>query len=678
VTKLYLDLETASSIPLEDGVHRYADDVRILLIAMVLDDNQAVDVEEWGELDLAFKVQGAINASDQIIAHNAEFDFTILERHGVHVPLEKRFCTMAQARSHGLPGGLEKLCAVFKVGQDKAKLKNSKQYINLFCKPQRDGTWKNKATNPKEWAEFTDYAKHDVIAMRELHRIMPRWNEALERAIWELDQTINDRGFYVDRDLAHHAVELLHRDGRRLDDRMARGTVGEVTRGTQRDRILAYLLAEYGVTLPDLSAATLERRLTDDNLPEAVKALIRIRLESAKISTSKYGTLRRCVSMDGRMRGTLVYCGANRTKRWAATKYQPHNQPRQVLPADEIEFNIRAIKAEIPELLDHSLSRCASEAIRGLTIAAPGKKLLVGDYANIEGRIAAWICGEEWKLQAFRDYDAGVGPDTYKLAYVKLFGGTLEEVDYLKRQAGKVAELMMQYGGGVGAFITGSETYRLNLEAMAEIVWPLMPRDIQIESEKFWAWAQQQKRTFGLEHDVFVACDGAKRLWRWANPKITKMWEELELAAKVAIETGELIHCGSLELDKVGAWLRIQLPSGGYLSYPAARVEHDKITFLGMSPYTRAWKRQDTWGGTLFENVVQATARDVLCCGLIACEEHGMPVVLHVHDEIVCEVPEGVYEPTILKHCMEHFVPWAEGLPIAVKAFETQRYRKGD
>ena len=349
MTTLFLDLETASAIPIDDGVHRYCDDVRILLVASAFD-NEPIHVSEWGEaikLDLISNIHDV----DQVMVHNAEFDFTILERNDVHVPMHKRFCTMGQARAHGLPGALGKLSVIFKLGETEAKIKDGKRFINLFCKPQKDGTWFDKVTHPKEWAAFKNYAGHDVSAMRGLYRQMPKWNLELERPIWELDQVINARGFYVDRDLAHHAVELLHRDSGRLDDRMARGTVGEVTRGTQRDRLLAYLLAEYGVSLPDLGASTLERRLTDDDLPEAVKDLIRIRLEAAKTSTSKYSTLLRCVSNDGRMRGTLVYCGANRTKRWAATKFQPHNLVRGNIPQEELELFIRAIKAEAWNLI---------------------------------------------------------------------------------------------------------------------------------------------------------------------------------------------------------------------------------------------------------------------------------------------------------------------------------------
>jgi len=323
-----------------------------------------------------------------------------------------------------------------------------------------------------------------------------------------------------------------------------------------------------------------------------------------------------------------------------------------------------------------ALANLFSAALRGVIVAPPGKRLLVGDLSNIEGRVVAWLAGEEWKLRAFSDFDAGAGPDIYCLAYSKLFGVTPEAVTKSQRQVGKVVELMLGYGGGVGAFITGAETYRINLEEMAAHAWPLMPRDVQLEAEKFWWWSEEESKTFGLTHDVFVACDGIKRLWRRAHPKIVQFWADAEHAVRVVIEHGTPALAGRLEFDKVGAWLRMKLPSGGYLSYPAPRIEGGKITFLGMSPYSRKWARQPTWGGTLVENATQATARDVLAVGLLRAEGIGLNPVLHVHDEIICEVA-GI-QPEVLKLEMEAGENWTQGLPLAAKVFATDRYRKGD
>lgn len=340
---------------------------------------------------------------------------------------------------------------------------------------------------------------------------------------------------------------------------------------------------------------------------------------------------------------------------------------------------MKNVSATLPEL--------ASNALRGVVIAEPGHRLIVADLANIEGRIVAWLAGEEWKLEAFRAYDAGRGPDLYKLAYARPF-----DVDpdfdhktiagYQARQIGKVMELMLSYGGGVGAFITGADTYGIDLSAMAATAWPAIPRDIQLDALAAWAWAVREKRTLGLDEPVYVACDALKRLYRRTNPAIEELWYTFENEAKYAVTGGFHNHtrsAGRVTFDQEKAWLRMLLPSGRYLCYPGARLEGDKLTFLGVNPYSKQWGRMKTWGGTLVENATQALARDVLAAGLLRAELDGMNPVLHVHDEIICEVPEdSPYAAADLERHMTAALPWSAGLPLAAKGFETRRYRKAD
>lgn len=673
---LYVDLETRSKTPIDVGVHRYAQDARITLVSWAFDE-QPVAVHEWDGVQ-PFAMRTYVRDADLVIAHNAEFDFTMLDAHGVHVPLEKRYCTMAQARRHGLPGGLDKLCEIFRLPQDLAKMKEGRALVLLFCKPRPDGTWADSSTHPVEWAKFKQYAGRDVVAMRELHKRMPKWNDELERPIWLLDQIINERGFHVDRDLAQSCVELLSDDARRLDGAIADRTHGAVERGSQRDRLLQHIFDELGIALPDLQAGTIERRLADPDVPEGVKELLRIRQQSSKTSTAKYATVLKMASDDDRMRGTLVYCGAGRTGRWAGKGFQPHNLPRPKISNREIELGIRAVKARAWDLAPGAttLADVCAYACRGVITAAPGRKLLVADLANIEGRVVAWLANEQWKLDAFRAYDSGEGPDLYRLAYALAFDVDPDSVTKDQRQIGKVMELMLGFGGGVGAFITGAATYRIDLEAMAAAAWPNIGRDVQIEAQKAWARAVSDKKTLGLAQPVYEACDALKRLWRRKHPAIEQLWYATEDAAKATTRQGGIDGTMRIEFERAGAWLRMRLPTGRYLCYPSPKVD-DKgnLTFLGQSPYTRKWQRQSTWGGTLVENATQATARDVLAHWMVNAEAAGLSAVLTVHDEIICEV-DADRSVDDLVACLPH--EDFPGLPLTAKGFEATRYRKDD
>ena len=348
---LFLDIETRSRTlnHLTVGVFKYLEDCEITVIGVAIDDDGA-GVHDWNPRT-SFWVQKAIEAADQVIAHNAEFDFTVLEAKGCPVPVGKQYCTMHQAQRHGLPGGLEKLCEIFKIPENQAKQKEGRKLVLLFCKPLKDGSFANAQTHPEEWRRYREYCRLDVIAMRELHHRMPQWNDALERPLWELDHCINARGVCVDTQFARAAVEALSHSSRAADDGVALLTDGAADRGTQRARILKALLTEFGVDLPDMQAATLERRLKDETLPQVVRELIGLRLQSAKSSVAKFNTLLNCVSADARLRGALGYCGAQRTRRWAGRRFQPHNLPRPTLPWEEIYFGIRAFKAAAIDLV---------------------------------------------------------------------------------------------------------------------------------------------------------------------------------------------------------------------------------------------------------------------------------------------------------------------------------------
>jgi DNA polymerase bacteriophage-type len=288
-----------------------------------------------------------------IVAHNSVFDRTLIKHcWGVDVPIERWRDTMVKAYSHGLPGSLEKIGAVMGLADDEAKDKRGRELIQLFCKPRPKNMTLRRATretHPKEWAEFLSYSRQDIVSMRAVDRKMPSWNYGPgkpELALWHLDQKINDRGFLVDLDLAHAAIKATDEEKARLKRETQDATGGLVSAPSKRDDLLAFILAEYGVELPDMRADTLRRRLEDPELPDGVKLLISIRLEATKTSTAKYRALVNATSADGRLRNTLQFAGAQRTARWAGRIFQPQNMPRPLLDfdAEMQELAIEALK----------------------------------------------------------------------------------------------------------------------------------------------------------------------------------------------------------------------------------------------------------------------------------------------------------------------------------------------
>lgn len=689
---LWGDLETYSEKPIRHGTYAYAAESEIMLFAYAIDDGPVKVWDLTKGSEIPKRLKDALLNADKIVFQNSMFDRTVLRLakntrkifQKAAVDASRWHDTMVQALAHSLPGGLEKLCEVLGVEQDKRKHATGKALVQLFCKPRPKNQKLRRATpatHPKEWAEFVGYAGADVISMREVYRKCPTWNyRGDELALWQLDQKINDRGVCVDLDLVYAAIEATTAAQKVLKRKTQAMTDGDVESTTQRDKLLEYLLMAFGVDLPDLRKDTLERRIADPDIPKELKDLLAIRLQASTASTSKYRAVERGVSADGRLRGLLQFNGASRTGRWAGRTFQPQNLPRPDMKPEDIEFAIDAIKDGSVDLIYDNVMKVCSNAIRGCIVAPKGKKLVVGDLANIEGRMAAWLAGEEWKLQAFRDYDAGIGSDLYKLAYAKAFDIDAEEVDKDQRQIGKVMELMLQYEGGVGAFLTGAMTYGIDLDAMAKAALPNVPDQVLEEAQGFYEWTLKQKRpTFDLAPNTFIACDALKRLWRYAHPEISSYWRELKDAAISAIcRPGETFTARRLKFRMDGAWLKVRLPSGRLLCYPSAKVDDKgQISYMGVNPYSRKWSRIKIYGGKFFENDCQGASRDVLAYNMPAIEADGFELILTIHDEDIAEAPDTP-EYSVDRFCTHiATVPaWAEGLPLAAAGFEGYRYRK--
>lgn len=679
------DIETYSEVPIACGTHAYAEKAEVMLWAFAIGDHQAEVWDLTSGAPMPDALAAALADPDCIfVFHNSHFDRTVLRHCGFEIPAHRVNDTMVKALAHSLPGGLDKLCEIFDIPVDKAKDKDGRRLVLLFCKPrpaESNPRRATRATHPAEWAKFVEYARLDVEAMRAVDAKLPTWNcSSSERALWELDQAINDRGFAVDVDLARAAIAAVQVEQARLADRTQVLTGGDVQAATQRDEMLRHIARAYGVALPDMQQSTIERRINDQDLPAALRELLAIRLQASTTSTAKYQTLLRAVSKDARLRGTLQFCGAGRTGRWAGRLFQAQNLARPTMPSADIACGIDAVKAGCADLLFDLLLQLLSNCLRGVIVAPPGKKLVCADLANIEGRGLAWLAGEQWKLQAFRDYDAGEGPDLYKMAYAKSFGVSPDDVTKDQRQIGKVQELALGYEGGVGAFVTFAAVYGIDLEAMAEQAFSAIPADILDEARSALEWTKREGRpTFGLSAMAWTVCDAFKRAWRYGHPATASFWRDLQDAARLAVQTpGRAFDCRRVSLRRDGAWLRVRLPSGRFLCYPGVRLgEGDKLSYMGVNQYTRQWSRLETYGGKLAENITQAVARDVLADSMPRVEAAGYRIVLSVHDELITEAPDAPeFNAAHLSALMATPPAWAEDLPLAAEGFEAARYRK--
>jgi DNA polymerase len=716
--KLWSDLETFSPTPIKHGVHKYAEAAEVVVWAYAIDDGPVGVWDLTAGEPMPVELEFGIEEADEYWWQNGNMFDCIILRHAMpevfaRMPLEKWRDTMVQAYAHSLPGSLDLLCQILGVPLDQSKDKDGQTLIRLFCMPRTSKPHRaTRETHPAEWARFLSYAGRDITAMRAVHAKMPKWNypnNKAELALSHLDMRINQRGMQMDVELATTAVDAIERAQKGLATRTEELTDGEVSKATQRDKLLKHLLAEYDVELPDLKKSTLERRVNDPNLPDALRELLAIRLEASMTSSSKYKTLLRGVSSDGRLRGCMQFCGASRTGRVAHRLFQPGNMPRPdvnlmarelglaKLEEDSAErytiMGIEALKAGCADQLFSNVMGLTANVVRGTIIAAPGRKLVVSDLSNIEGRAAAWLAGEAWKLKAFEEYDTilGVdekgkeirkGPDLYVLAYARSFGVKPDLVTKDRRQLGKVQELALAYEGGVGAFVTFTFTYKMELEDIRDAIMSSLSSigtGIVNDARGMWDWAVKKKRTLGLDQYVFIACEILKRAWRLAHPRIASYWGDLQDTAIQAIcSPGKTFHTRKIAMRRDGNWLRVQLPSGRQLCYIAPRVDDSgQISYLGVNQYSRKWTRIKTYGGKIFENLCQAFARDILFYNAPAVEERGYEIVLSVHDELVTEAPDAdPYTADDLSALISTVPAWAEGLPLSAGGFAGYRYKK--
>lgn len=648
----FIDCETRSAYDLrKGGVHNYArhSSTKLLCLAYAFDE---ADVEIWYPgMKFPSALLKHVERGGRIVAHNAVFEFEIWNR--VLVPhfrgwpalkAEQLVCTMARAYAMGLPGSLEDAAAALGLPQQKDRAGGA--LIGALCVPQRDGTFND---DPEKMQMLRRYCMQDVATDRELYKRTVPLSDT-EQKVWLVDFLINARGAFVDGAAAERAERIAEIEKERLDTLMNDVTGGEVQKCSAVAALKEWIAAR-GVDLGGVAKADVTDALSRD-LPDDVREALLLRQMAAKSSVAKVKSINASRGVDGRCRGLLQYYGAT-TGRWAGRRLQIQNFPRSKMDAAQVEETLAAIKQaptdadahELMVILHDRPMEALAQCLRGIVCAPPNAALVAADWSNIEGRVTAWISGEEWKVQAFRDFDAGTGPDLYKLAYSRSFNVPVESVTSEQRQVGKVQELSLGYEGGVGALLRMAAGYGVKVSEADARLW----RDA----------------------------------WRSAHPEVVKTWRQLENACRRAVqEPGKAFAANKhVAFKQSGSFLLCRLPSGRVLFYPYPRIEEIETSWGETKSAVTCLKgggRVGLYGGFLMENVVQAASRDLLRDALIACADENVPVVFHVHDEIVAEAPAYEAEQMLAKllAIMKRQPAWGTDLPISAAGWSGRAYRK--
>lgn len=695
-TRLWLDRETWSLLDLKVvGTYVYAESAEDLLLAYAVGDGPVAVWDCTCEPAPEDLLAAMADPEVEVWAHNAQFDKAIhngrAQGHLPRIPVERWRCSMAMALSHALPAALDNLCRVLRVPADQAKLADGKKLVSLFTKPQpanRKVRRATRETHPAEWARFKQYAANDITAMRECVRRMPTWNwDETAIAEWHVDQRINERGFQVDQELTRAGARAAEVEKARIANRFAELTQGAF-RPSQREQFRLYLCQRLGSNLDNTQAGTLQVLLRDKGLPADVREMMELAIAANKTSTAKYAALDPAVSADGRFRGGLQFAGAGRTRRWAGRLFQPQNLPSRGLPpVEEIEEYIACLKSGIHALFFDNLMLFGAAALRGCVVAPPGRKLVVADLSNIEGRVLAWIAQEAWKLKAFREYDAGTGPDLYNITAVSIVGGDPWAVPKKTRNAfGKVPDLASGYQGGVAGYQTFANAYGIKMSDHWDTIQKLAY--VGKARENLEKWGRAQLEQLEIDEIEWIASETCKLAWRARHPATVKFWYDLGGAAKDAIrQPGAVFSVGPhIKLRSVThrgqKWLVVRLPSGRMLTYFEPHLTDDGgIAYWGEAAEegktTRQWVRVFTHGGKMTGNCCQTIARDILAPAIASAEQRSYLPVLTVHDEIITEVPDtDDFSTAGLVEILAANPAWAQGLPLAAAGFEAYRYKK--
>ena len=650
-----VDIETYSSVDLtEAGVYAYveAPDFDILLISYIFDD--------WGEDDV--KTIDCFDADPDMMAEfcealldpqivktafNANFERTCLAKWlQKPMPPEEWRCTMVKALTLGLPGNLAGAGEALGLPAEKLKDPQGKALIQFFskpCKPTRTNGQRTRNLpqhDPAKWQLYKGYNRQDVVTEQEILRKLSIYKTPeSEQELWALDQHMNDNGVALDIPMVEKIVEYDTRRRQELQEEAQ-----ELT-GLKNPNSLAQLkrwLAEQGVEMTSVTKDTIAEALRDPELPDVVRRVLEIRTALGKTSVAKYSTMLVAHCQDHRLRGILQFYGANRSGRWAGRLVQTHNLAKNTLPDLALARELAAEgDFETMGTLFGETAFVFSELIRTAFIPSEGCRFIVSDFSAIEARVLAWLAGEEWVLEAFRN-----GKDIYCETASMMYHVPVEKhgANSHLRQKGKVAVLACGYQGGVGAM-------------------KRMDKGGSIPEDELQSVVDQ---------------------WRQANSNSVKLWRTCELAARTAIEEHRTVRLkNGLAFGYINGNLFIKLPGGRKLCYWNTRLKLDPrdgrehIVYMGVNQETKQWGETETYGGKLVENIVQATARDCLAISMQRVAALGYNIVMHVHDEIIVDCPiEDTGAMERINACMAEPIPWAPGLPLRGDGYETPFYMK--
>lgn len=653
---LFIDVETYSSVDIkESGAYKYIEspDFEILIIGYALNDNpvKIVDLAQGEEMPEEFE-EALLDPDCVKVAHNAVFERLSFKRIGYNVPAEQWYCTSVKAAYCGLPLSLDGVSKALNL-TDK-KLDTGKALIKYFscpCKATRVNGMRTRnypEHAPEKWEMYKEYNKYDVLAEREIFKRLEAYIiPDIERKMYVLDQNINDRGILVDMELAESAIAVDNTYTSILTQHAQQLTGLENPNSPVQIR--QWIEKTTGCVVMSLSKETMPDLMKEfADYPDVIE-LLNIRKKLSKTSIKKYYAMLNCAMKDHRVRGTFQFYGANRTGRWAGRLLQLQNLSKNHISHIEVPREmIRACDWESVEMMYDDVADILSQLVRTALIASPGKVFSVADFSAIEARVISWLANEKWRMDVFR----GDGK-IYEATGAKMFNVPISAITKgsVLRDKSKISELALGYEGSLGALKRmGGERMGLSGTEMMSLV----------------------------------------RKWRSANPAIVDMWKEIDEASKEAVRYQRPVSCTcrNIIFDCNDEFMTIQLPSGRKLFYYGPKFKDKKIgcstmptrvlCYQGVVQETKQWGEIDTYGGKLTENIVQAISRDLLGNSMLNLEANDYHPVCHIHDEVLCEVPEenaqAYYEE--MASIMGTPPEWASDLPLRADGYTTPFYLK--
>lgn len=644
---LNIDIETFSSNDLlKCGVYKYveAEDFEILMIAYSIDGGEVKIVTDFDNSCEDFMQFHSIidDSRYKKIAYNANFERTCLQKYfNVDLPIEEWECTMVKASMLGLPLSLDAASKALKLSETKDSAgKALIRYFSIPCKPTKTNGMRTRnypSDDFVKWQEFKQYCIQDVKTEMAIGKKIEFFElPESEKQLWYLDQKINDLGVLIDKPFVLNAIkhDLEYRE-RLVNEAME---ITGLDNPNSVSQLKKWLEVETEGFIEKLNKEAIPGLIeaTDSDI---VKRVLNIRQEMAKTSVKKYEAMRAAICEDDRVRGLLQFNGANRTGRWAGRLVQVQNLPRNYIhDLDLAKELVQEDDLELLEMLFGNVPDTLSQLIRTSFIAPKGKRFIVADFSAIEARVIAWLATEKWRLEVFKTHGK-----IYEASASQMFKIPLESITKDLRQRGKVAELALGYQGGPNALVKmGALKMGLQESELSDIV----------------------------------------NRWRSANGNIVDYWNIVNDSAIEAVKERKPIKMWpgiTFRMEK--GILFIDLPSGRSLSYLRPQVikgnyDKDALVYEGMNQTTKQWGRQDTYGGKLVENIVQAVARDCLAYSMLKVDKAGYDIVLHVHDEIVIEADNDFGSLDDVLNIMRKPIPWAKGLPLDAAGFETNYYKK--